>query len=456
MGMSRRAIPLPRGLCVALALLGCLGARPLLAETILLDGVHAHNLIERGLAPGVRNYHELHAPRWALARQVARGARVHEIREGRLRPQVLEGVDLLYVNLVSSDRAAFFPSEIEAVTTWVDEGGSLLLITDHSNCYHHINVLEPLAEALDLRLWRESALESPPQHLASGPGWIVIDRFRDHPVTAGLRWISFQTGCPVDDRWAVATTSEGGWGDQAETSPYGEHALRRGNLGNYGNFRLDDGERRGPLAVLAAKEVGAGRIVVVGDQNVFGDVWIRYGDNLRLFENVMTWLLRRDASADPSLDASPPRVLLLEDPERRAFGDDTPTGLYHAFVALARQVDTAVHDRVEGDPALVVVAPRGKALSTSDEARLASHLERGGKVLWLVSGAEPSAVSSEGLAALRARLAAKHRSRLITVPEVERFLNDQVAAPTVTPNATQQEAEASWLQIVRDHLPTDR
>ncbi|MHC5010968.1 MAG: DUF4350 domain-containing protein [Planctomycetota bacterium] len=451
--------------CLVLLVATSLGAAR--AETILLDGIHAHNRTERGLAPGVHDYHDLHGPRWALQRLERRGHTIREVREGRLDAAALDGVNVLYVNLVSSDLPAFFPEEIAAVHGYVERGGSLLLITDHSNCYHHVNKLEPLAEALGLRLWRESALETPPRGLGAGPGWIVVDHFEEHPITRGLRWISFQTGGPVDDRWAVATLSDGGWGDAWETAPYGENALRRGNLGNYGNFERDEGERTGRLGVVAARELGQGRIVVVGDQNVFGDLWIRYGDNRRLFENVMAWLLRASPGGGAPREAEGPRVLLLEDRARMAFGSDADEGLYRAFVALGRHVDVVAHDRMDGAFDLVVVAPRATPLDAELAARLADHVQAGRVVLWL---GRRGAAGRQGRAALKALLAqvvvvesatpddgVEHRihggGRILEMLQAQRFDNRALAEPTETPDAAQQAAAEAWIRSILALLP---
>jgi hypothetical protein len=37
-----------------------------------------------------------------------------------------------------------------------------------------------------------------------------------------------------------------------------------------------------------------GRVMVVADQNIYGDVWIHYHDNFRHFVNVCEWLTKRE------------------------------------------------------------------------------------------------------------------------------------------------------------------
>jgi len=61
----------------------------------------------------------------------------------------LRNTDLVVLNLVSADRASFRISEIQFLRDFVHRGGGLLIITDHTNCYFHNHVLEPLCEQLD-------------------------------------------------------------------------------------------------------------------------------------------------------------------------------------------------------------------------------------------------------------------------------------------------------------------
>lgn len=435
---------------------------------LLLDGIHAHNIRAPGLAPGSHDYHALHGLDSALAGLKARGVEVDEVRTGRLAPDVLSKADVLLINLVSNDLPAFFPEEISAVRSFVRRGGGLLLVTDHSNCYHHVTKLEPLAEALGIRLTRESALEPPPKALGRGPGWIRIERFEPHPVTLGLRWIAFMTGGTVDDRFAVARLSERGWGDRWETAPYGENALRSGNLGNYGNFERDETERAGGLGVVLAQELGVGRVVQVADQNLLGNVWIRYGDNRQLVHNAIAWLSREPAVArlpDPSAPVHA-RVLLLDAPQRSLFGSDRAAGYYNASVELGRHVTTAVHDRVEATHELIVVAPRTARMPTALRARLETHLEAGRPVLWLglrgalgaadvadrdallAAAGRESTATSEGIRVHRLLGGAV----LVELLDAERYANDQLAHPSQVGTEEQRRRAAAWVGRVVDLL----
>ena len=81
------------------------------------------------------------------AREVeAVGAGHERVAAGRLTPERLAAHKLLFVNLVSAEREPFLVSEILAIRSFIEQGGSLLVITDHSNCYYHTYRLKPLFE----------------------------------------------------------------------------------------------------------------------------------------------------------------------------------------------------------------------------------------------------------------------------------------------------------------------
>jgi hypothetical protein len=251
---------------------------------VRFDAIHSHTWVESVPVPGVNQYHLLASPSRAAQALVAMGCNV-EIQLNPWDAESLQKVDVLVLNLVSADRPAFKVSEIEAIGEFVQRGGGLILITDHTNCYFHNHVLEALFERLDLRLTSETACELPPRTLAQGGGWILVDAFGEHPITKGVESLGVQTGGTVDDRFGIAWTSPQSWADAARIPMYGEGK----DMGFSGNFQRDPDERTGPVAVVAAKQFGAGRIVVIGDQNAIGGFFLNYADNRRMWLQSVLW-----------------------------------------------------------------------------------------------------------------------------------------------------------------------
>jgi len=209
----------------------------------------------------------------------------------RLTAEVLKDFKVLFINLISDDQPDFTQDEIAAITDWVEGGGGLFVIADHTNVYHHAERLNPLLATFGIEVLFSTAVDSPPQY-AINSFWVKIRSFADHPVTDGVSVVSFQTGGPLVTDDGVAFLSNAGFSDdwiEAEANP-----------GFYGNGRLDPGEPSGPLPVVAATNFGEGRVVVVGDQNVFGDEWVMVGQNFEIVLNIFEWLARNEF-ADPHL-----------------------------------------------------------------------------------------------------------------------------------------------------------
>lgn len=348
---------------------------------VLVDAVHANDLSPYGLRPGERDYHRLHGYHRALQYLPWRGVPLEFHRQGRLDERRLAGCGLLFINLVSAERPPFLVGEIEAICRFVAEGGSLLVITDHTNVYYHAWRLMPLFERVGLESFTDAACDVPPWTLGAGSGWIAVQRLADHPVTRGLECIALQTGGCVDPRWAVAWTSEQSWADAWTIPRFGENAVP----GFCGNFHRDPGERAGPLGVVLARTFGRGRIVVAGDQNMFGDVFLLYADNYRLWLQAVAWLLDTPALAksEPFRQWRWPRVLLYEDYRRAAWGADDGSGCHYAFVLLGRYFWTFANSRLDEPSDLIVFADNDRRLPEPQLQATLAHLRKGKNVLVL-------------------------------------------------------------------------
>ncbi|MCL2744669.1 MAG: hypothetical protein FWE67_12535, partial [Planctomycetaceae bacterium] len=319
-----------------------------------------------------------------------KGLKIAAHTEGRLTAETLRQCRILFINLVSAERPPFYVSEIKAITDFVHNGGSLFIITDHSNAYFHSYRLAPLLDEFGITAPTETLCEIPPFAFGSGNGWLLLERFTEHPVTKGLRRIHFQTGGCVDDRFAVVRSSENSWGDQWETSDYGETNA----MGFYGNWRKDENERTGPLGAVLAKQHGKGRIVIVGDQNVFGDVCIDYADNWRLWQNIFAYLLQTDtleADENPvwkNLDSPEeyrkfrePKILLAEDFSLGIWGTDDKPGCYHLRCQLARTQPVFTDDLYDDSYQLVILPSGQIKMNETIRLLLVKHLQSGKDVL---------------------------------------------------------------------------
>ena len=207
----------------------------------------------------------------------------------------------------ANDDSAFAASEIDAVHTWVQNGGSLLLITDH---WPYGPAASSLGQSFGIQMGR-GMVEDPEQHdQARGASHLVFSAenglLRDHAIVRGRkpaerihRVLTF-TGQSIlgppgatsflalsdaaIERPPTAPRVERSGGDVRVSMEYGDPISARGR------------------AQGVALEVGKGRIVVLGEAGMLraergrGDE--RTGmnvpgyDNRQLALNIMHWLTR--------------------------------------------------------------------------------------------------------------------------------------------------------------------
>jgi hypothetical protein len=431
------------------------------APRILVDSIHAHNAFQ--LEPGASpySYHYAYGYRRGFDYLRERGVQVDEATSGRIDAAALDGHKLLFINLVSADLPPFMVDEIRAIKSFVENGGSLFIITDHSNCYYHAYKLMPLMEELGIQVTTETACDKAPFARGAGNGWITITSFVPHPVTAGLQAIGTQTGGTVDDRFAIARTSGLGWGDQWGYSPYGE----KGNAGNYGNWKQDPGERTGPLGVLLAKELGKGRIFVASDQNMFGDPFLNYADNYKLWLNAASWLLDRkelsDANAYQTWRGG--RILAYEDYEHSNFGVDDASGYFNLFGALGRTRWVFATNDLSGPADLILFAYDTPHLSEANLTKLVGHLKAGRNVVILGKVSAPPPGPEPLLAQLTKQLGTPTEEtgqggssalswpgtgQILILGDPYKFNNGKIPPPERTPTDEQAKVLAGLDQLV--------
>jgi hypothetical protein len=439
------------------------------SEAILMDWLHANDFSMIGLRPKTYRYHVLAGYRRAFDYLQSRGVSRKYHSDGPFTLEKLASHRLLFINLASAEREPFLLTEIQSIRRYVEQGGSLWVVTDHSNCYFHAHRLKPLFTELGIQSFTVTACEKPPRSLGNEGGWISVTRFDEHPVTSNLSCIAMRTGGCVDPKYAVAWTSEASWGDEWATGIYGEE----NGPGFYGDFSQNPGEPSGPLGVLLAKQLGSGRIIITADQNMFSDDFLLYADNYRLWLNIMAWLLRdrelRDA--EPFLEWASPRVALFEEVESALFGRDDDDGYYHVFALLNRYHRCFAHAR-PSDKEDLIVFPSNECRLEPPQAKLAARsLQNGGNVLLLGSQGKvleaeegvvrailralPGASPTLNVLPGRVQIELPTAGSILVLTPPRPFDNTQLPPPTQAPSAEQKQHEQTLLDAVRDALAQD-
>jgi hypothetical protein len=215
-------------------------------------------------------------------------------RHGALTDALLTSFDVLFVNVMHEAAPTFTPRERAAVHAWVQRGGALMCVCEHTNAYTSASKINPLLSPMGVTIEWTAALDVG-EHCTEAPGWIAVSHLdRTHPINADCSVLHLKSAGTVsahvsslvdaDGKHAltrgVAFLSERGWADVA-----GKH-----NAPDfYGDGVYNKGDAHGHLAVAATSEFGRGRVYVVGDQNAYGDAWLGVADNFKHACNAMEW-----------------------------------------------------------------------------------------------------------------------------------------------------------------------
>lgn len=292
---------------------------------ILLDRWHSF-----GPAPGEEP--ELDAPELSRALSPLRRAdrEVIPVR-APLTPWRLRGASLLVINLPMGDRRGFTLAESLAVAAFVRAGGGLLLIGDSADRFFHIGMTADLQRALGFRLRPVTAASDDPADLLAPDAFAALrlDVPEAHPIGRGAGRVALRAAGTVEGMGAVLQSPASGWLDGWD-----------GSRAFTGDLRRDPGEAQGAATVIGALEVGAGRVVYLGDRAAWGEDMIGLEGNERLFYNALSWLLRagEPGAGRPGLPAPlPPDLYVLETPGTPGCATRTPEGSSALWTLLQRQ-----------------------------------------------------------------------------------------------------------------------
>ena len=266
---------------------------------VLIDQRHAHKQpFDSRLALEAYRYSDMHG--LARAFEPLRRAGVPLLpTTSRLTGPRLAGASAIFMNLPSGNGPGLTHGEVVAIEAFVAAGGGLVIVTDHSNCYFHAELLQPLADAFGFRLPTVTATDQGTGNTLSpnSKTWIAVRPVAEHPVTEGVEVVGMTTAGEIQIEPGTAgqelvATSGQGWADA--WTPY----RRDDSVGFTGNLKKDDDEPSRSVSVVAALTHEQGRVVVIADQNALGATMIGFEDNARLFANAMAWATDREVPVE--------------------------------------------------------------------------------------------------------------------------------------------------------------
>lgn len=186
------------------------------------------------------------------------------VNERLVTPEVLKDLDA-YV--IAGPASPIITPEIMALQRFVHDGGSLLIL---------LHISSPVARLTEpFGILVSNFVLSEGENIIKGESqdFFVTD-IAPSPVTRGLKKIAlFGSWGLMAERGAlaVARTSDKAWAD-----------LNR-------NRTQEKDEPVQSFAIIAVRELGAGRVVVVADDAPFANSFINTADNALLAQNIINW-----------------------------------------------------------------------------------------------------------------------------------------------------------------------
>jgi len=165
--------------------------------------------------------------------------------------------------------------EVLPILAYVEQGGGLLICeSTWSGNQQRDYTVGFLASFFDVGFIGNGHIFD----LRHTPGTVQIDHTIPHPITEGISSFSLvEAAClnPTGPATVLAYSSTDSWFDSSSMPEAGVK---------------EDGEPSGPLPVLAALDVGKGRVVFLADGMLFSNGWLNDLSNQQLALNIFDWL----------------------------------------------------------------------------------------------------------------------------------------------------------------------
>jgi hypothetical protein len=202
--------------------------------------------------------------------------------ENAITDETFRGVDVF---VVISPMRTFTAQEHEFIWEFVDNGGSLLVMGDHTDIEGIMGPLNELLKPVNIEFRFDSGYPAKTE-------WESSLELRPHPVTSGVTVskeggeISISVGASLNAGSAspiiVGKYGLSDWGNRSNPQAY------------LGDFSYNLGERFGDIILVAGAEYGEGKVLVFGDTSSFQNLSLLCDH--KLISNIFAWLRGKDIS----------------------------------------------------------------------------------------------------------------------------------------------------------------
>lgn len=189
----------------------------------------------------------------------------------------LEDYDIL---ILKTPTRPFQKQEIVAITKFVENGGGLLLIGDHTNLFGMNDYLNSICKRWGIKFANDATydLRTGGFTVYSPPPLFV------HPVVANVTNYKFATSCSLNVSPFVQSVmiGQGMCSEEVDIS----------HVHFFGNMKSDPGDKWGWFVQCAAKEVRKGRVIAFADSTTFSSFSVLMHDNPEFILGIIEYLNR--------------------------------------------------------------------------------------------------------------------------------------------------------------------
>ena len=431
-------------------------------HTVFIDNIHAHNFLNAELTPDSTNYNALFGLSDITNYLKRQGIRVVTPKKGLINSRRLEDVDTLLINRVSDDLPVLRIEEVAAIKDFVEKGGKLFLVLDQANIYHHAHRLEGLLTEFGINTYFGTAMDAKPNIIGERPDWLAVDRLALHHLMENLDVLAMASSAVVHSQYSLAALSKESWSDVPVANS--KKGLS-GHLNHFGNRTKDAGEKAEYISVISLVEFGEGHVVLIGDQNMLGNLGLRLEDNYKFMLNLFAWTSQNNKLKDYKqfITNNKASIVLLDDITQSSFINDSKWGFYNAYTVLAKSYNTFVRSSLDDYPYdLVIVSQNPPEWLPEHTDRLKALLMAGKNIAFLSLKKELSEKSkiifadvTEGLKIDKEETIDNQRiihyqsaGNVVFLNGIQKYNNQRIEAPTKTPDMDYKDREDEWLERV--------
>jgi hypothetical protein len=220
------------------------------------------------------------------------------IESNKVTIDLLHNVDIFVITNINK---TFSSEEKKVIWEFVEAGGSLLVLGDHTNVGGIQEPLNDLLRPVEISFNFDSALP-----LDSKFKWITCAQFMHNPITYSLKSpdeIQISVGASLTTPPNVIPLIVGRYGLSDEGDTLNE------DISYLGDYKYTQGERVGDIILAATTYYGNGKVVVFGDTSSFQNGALPY--SYSFIYNVITWLKSEQTATTKLIQASISIILLV-------------------------------------------------------------------------------------------------------------------------------------------------